>query len=148
MPGPIAPRPVARPSVSALDASTMLPSSATWPPVWEWCLVLGLRGVTDVDAGQQGEDERLQSGHQQPFEHVEEEGERNPEDAQKATHEDRETRGHDDEQVAGEHVCQESYREADESQHLGQQLEHEDERRDRLAGPRGNLRPEVAHEAV
>src|SRR6185503_4955265 len=63
-PGPIAPRPVARPSSSALAASVS-PWSVRAMRV---LLVVGVDRSTDVDGGQRGEDARLQPGDQRELE--------------------------------------------------------------------------------
>src|SRR4051812_36000337 len=65
MPGPMAPKPVARPSTSVFDASLTLPSRAML------LLVFGVDCSTDVERRQGGEDVRLQRGDQGCFEQIE-----------------------------------------------------------------------------
>src|SRR6476660_81422 len=65
MPGPIAPKPVARPSTIVFDASWTLPSRAMI------LLVVGVDGSTDVKGRECGEDVRLQRGDQRRLEQVE-----------------------------------------------------------------------------
>src|SRR5690348_18427710 len=65
MPGPIAPKPVARPSTIVFAASLTLPSRAMV------LLVVGVDGSTDVEGWQCGEDVRLQGGDQCRLEQIE-----------------------------------------------------------------------------
>src|SRR5215211_5658855 len=100
-PGPIAPKPVARPSWSALAASSMLPSSAM-----QVSLVVGVDRSTDVDGGQGGEDVRLQERDQGHLERVDGRrhghSEREEEVADDPAEERAQPEEHRDHEVAGE----------------------------------------------
>src|SRR3954454_1566656 len=74
MPGPIAPKPVARPSTMVFAASLTLPSRAMV------LLVVGVDGSTDVEGGKGCEDVGLQRGDQRRLEQVESDAHRPADD--------------------------------------------------------------------
>src|SRR4051794_22007241 len=135
-PAPTAPRPPPTPSAMALPASE--PSSAAAKMVDSTAvrkLTAGLLLVgfgdraAEVDGRQGGEDERLQRGDEADLEDVDGEAQRQRHDADgDHAQQDRHAAGHEqDDQVAGEHVREQSDGQRDDPHQVRQQLEHEDE---------------------
>src|SRR4051812_32414946 len=111
-----------------------------------WSLLVGLGDrAADVDRGQSGEDERLQSGHEAHLEQVQHDAQGQQQNADPSDAEDdRQAPGHEqDDQVAGEHVGEESDAERDDAHQVRHQLQHEDEPGHRAGHPRWDEALEV-----
>src|SRR6195256_5341772 len=152
MPGPMVPRPA--PTPSAMAWRPFLGTS--WLAAWASVVIesmsmigssLSVRlgdGLAEVDSREGGEDERLQRGDQHHLEQEEDDGQRQRDDADGGeTEQDDEPAAHEqDQQVPGQDVGEEPYRQRDDPHELRDHLDHEQER---LQPPRRPGRYPAAH---
>src|SRR5215218_5430228 len=105
MPAPSEPSPMPSASAIALPASTPSSTAATRKANTVYLLVFGLDRRADVDGGQGGEDERLDTDNDHDLEEVEGDGGRNGDHRQDDVleHEDQADEGQD-QHVSREHV--------------------------------------------
>src|SRR5213082_1845388 len=127
-PAPRAPRPTPSARPIALPAFVTSPEVAA-RTVASTCssLVLRLDRRADVDGGQGGEDERLDRDHDADFEGVEHRGHRNQRDQNVALEDEDQTEEGEDQDVAREHVREESDAQRDQPHELPEHLEEHDQ---------------------
>src|SRR5579875_2994758 len=165
MPAPAPAAPPPAPTPRPMEPPALLMSVATLPRSgWKidrkwrnsifgvapcWLLVARDR-VTEVDRGQDGEDESLQSGDQHGLEEVDGDPERDQQPLHpRVADEHAEFAAHErDQHVAGEQVGPEPDGQRDQAQEVGEHLDHEDHRLDRPVQTGGQEAAEEADDAV
>src|SRR5262245_30156484 len=138
-PAPAAPRPMPSASAMALPASTTSPVvSATRLiigrrlSIRKFSLVFGLDRRADVDGGQGGKDERLDLDHDHDLEDVEDERRRQAEEPPRRCVDDEDEADHrEDQDVARQHVRVETDGQADQAHELRDDLDRDDQRKER-----------------
>src|SRR3954451_9404732 len=106
--------------------------------------------AAEVDGRQGGEDERLKRGHEAHLEEVDRPAERQQEHADRGgSEQDRQAAGHEeDDQVAGQHVREESDRQRDDPHQVREHLEGEDQQHHRAVDACRDQRLQIAADAL
>src|SRR5437588_5249779 len=127
IPAPSDPSPIPSASPIAFPAFVTSPDVAARSVCTSPSLMLGLDRRADVDGGQGSEDERLDRDHDPDLEDVEDRGDRNERDQDVALDDEDQAEEGQDQDVAGEHVREESDAERDEPHELPEDFEKDDE---------------------
>src|SRR6516165_4928106 len=149
-PAPSAPRPTPSASPIALPACVIGEFDAALMSrlsMW-FSLVFWLDRRADVDGGQGSEDERLDPDHDDHLEEVEEDPDRHDDHGEHdALQDEDQAEEREDQDVAGQHVREETDRERDQSHELPEELKWHDQDQERLRRLRDPAL-EVAHRPV
>src|SRR5512133_1433431 len=129
MPAPSAPRPTPSARPMALPALVTSPVvAARMVPSIRFLLVLRLDGRADVDGGQCSEDEGLDADHDHDLEEVEDDPDRHDGDREEHVLEDEDQpEEREDEDVAREHVREQTDAQRDQPHELAEDLERHDQ---------------------